>query len=208
MDEKNTPPDAKDRLGHDERLALEQEIAMRESRLAEARRERREARRDSAADETVEPHRNWHAYALGGDLADCGLQGGDAYALMGLRSLPIHRIVRLLLDAHDENPGVYVGRLLPGIVDTHRDELHARGLCVSWQRRWGRYQAQLTAWQAQSESVKAGAWRNKQITMGQRELVRITATLLELPVPTGLDRGAAADWLEAQGANLNYTIEG
>ncbi len=208
MDKKNIAPAAENKLGYNERQALEQEIAQRENRLAEARREQREARRDGTAGHTVEPHRNWHAYALGGDLADCGLQGGDAYALMGLRSLPIHRLIRLLLDAHDERPGIYVGRLLPGIIDTHRDELHARGLAASWQRRWIRYQDQLAAWQAQPDAVKAGAWRDKPITMGQRELVRITATLLDLAMPVGLDRGGAADWLETQGANLNYTIEG
>ncbi|NBB40101.1 MULTISPECIES: hypothetical protein [Sphingomonadaceae] len=208
MDKKNIAPAAENKLGHNERQALEQEIAQRENRLAEARREQREARRDVTAGDTVEPHRNWHAYALGGDLADCGLQGGDAYALMGLRSLPIPRLVRLLLDAHDERPGIYLGRLLPGIIDTHRDELHARGLALSWQRRWIRYQEQLAAWQAQPDAVKAGVWRDKPITMGQRELVRITATLLDLAMPVGLDRGGAADWLETQGANLNYTIEG
>jgi hypothetical protein len=196
-----------ERLPDDERAKLEHEIASREKNLATARRERRESLRDGAAPRATEPHRNWHVYALGADLADCGLQGKDALALMGLRSLPMSRLVRLLLDAHDRQPGAYLARLLPGIIDAHRDELHARGLAVSLQRRWRAYQADLASWQAQPKDLKQGSWRERPMTAEQRELVRVTATLLDVPMPEGLTRGAAADWLEANGANLNYRKE-
>lgn len=205
MDEKKRPPAANDKLADAERKKLEREIDEREKRLATARRDRRQRLREGVAAGAVEPHRNWHAYALGADLADCGLQGLDALSLMGLRSLPIPRLVRLLLAAHDAAPGTYLGRLLPGIIDAHRDELHARGVTVSRQRRWIAYQADLARWQAQPDDVKQGSWRERPMTTEQRELVRVTATLLDRPVPEGLDRGAAADWLDANGANLNYT---
>lgn len=204
MNDENAPLAPGERLPHNEREQIEYEIAARERQLAEAKRERRQRLREGGATCAIEPHRNWHVYALGADLADCGLRGHDALALMGLRSLPITRLVRLLLAAHDAHPGAYLARLLPGIVDEHRDEFHARGLAVSRQRRWTAYKADLARWQAQPDDVKQGSWRGLPMTTEQRELVRVTATLLDRPMPEDLTRGTAADWLESNGANLNY----
>ncbi len=189
------------------RESVEDDIARYEKQLAIVSRARRQRMRDGVAACAIEAHRNWHLYALGADLFECDLRGQDAHALMGLWSLPLQKFLELLIEAHDAQPGVYLARLLPSIIDGHRDELHARGVAVSRQRRWVEYSADLERWRTQPMNVKQGCWRDLPMTGGQRELVRVTATLLDLPLPEGMTRGSAADWLEANGANINYKKE-
>ena len=191
-------------MANAQRMEIEAEIARREKQLTEEKIARRTRLRDAPLPMFREPNRNWHVFALGADLADCGLLGSDALALMGLRSLPVTRLARILLSAAAKTPATYLGRLLPGIIDQHRDELQARGLLVSHNRRRVQYEADCESWNAQSEALKQGRWRDQPMTKNQRELVRVTAVLLDIPIPQELRRGTAADWLSANNANLTY----
>lgn len=196
-----TPP------GDDPLARLDAEIADRIRALGQATTRSREQLLTGVASEAIEPRRNWHVYSLGADLHTCGLTGDDASAVMGFRSLPLARAIRMLLDADAVQPGAYLGRLLAHIVDAHRDMLVARGTLVSWKRRWVKYRADVARWQAQPDDVKRGHWRERVMTSGQRELVRETAVRLGLVMPDGLDRGRAADWLDSRGANLDFRKE-
>ena len=93
----------------DTRAELVLEIARREAVLANARAERKAGLLAGVAMPASEPNRNWHIYALGADLFEPGLRGQDAGALMGLRSMPVTRVVRLLLDAEARMPGLCRG---------------------------------------------------------------------------------------------------
>ena len=152
-----------------------------------------------------EPHRNWHIYSLGADLLAYGFCGYDADALMGVRGLSASRLIRMLQDdSGSEQPERRVGDLLKSIVDKHRGELEDIGRQLSWDRRLRRYHAALADWKSQPGAVRQGRWRQRPMTARQRALVQVTAGLLDIAIPSGLDRGTAADWLERHGANLAY----
>lgn len=156
----------------------------------------------------TEPHRNFNIYALGASTYALGLRQRDADALMGLLDLPHGRIAQMAADLAKVRRLDKFGALLPFVIDHHRDELTARGRHLSWRRRWEAYQAQLASWQAVDEQQRLhGAWRKKAMTAGQGELVRVTATLLEILMPAEMTRGEAADWLATNGANLSYHEE-
>jgi len=161
-----------------------------------------------ARDPSYKPHRTWHVSSLGADLLNHGFTGFDANALMGLRGLSPMRLNQLLQEeaAHASSPCT-AGDLLKPIVDQHRQELEDLGRLLSWKRRHCRYHEARTEWSVLPDDVRDGPWRKRPMTAGQRALVQITAALLNLPIPLDLNRGAAADWLESHGANLNYRGE-
>lgn len=160
---------------------------------------------DSKINEGHEPHRNWHIYSLGADLTEYGFRGDDADALMGLRGLPVTQGIQMLIE--ELGHGQVLGDLLKTVVDKHRGMLEELGRQLSWNRRSRRYHAALAAWNAQPDAVQQGRWRQLAMTARQRALVQITADLLDIAIPSGLDRGTAADWLERHGANLAYRGE-
>lgn len=152
----------------------------------------------------VEKHRDWHAYRLGADLIAYALTGDDAFSLMGLRSMAAADALQLCAIEAKKAPGASLGDVLANVVDVHRSTLEPRGWQISWHRRWLKYAAEVESWKSQSSEVVNGDWRSLTMTSGQRELVRVTATLLKLDIPGGLNRGTAADWLTDCGANLLY----
>lgn len=160
---------------------------------------------DTNSDGRREPHRNWHIYSLGADLLEYGFRGEDADALMGLRGLPVTQGIQMLIE--DLGHGQVLGDLLKTVVDKRRGMLEELGRQLSWNRRSRRYHAALAAWNAQPDAVQQGRWRQLAMNARQRALVQITADLLDIAVPPGLDRGTAADWLERHGANLAYRGE-
>ncbi len=152
----------------------------------------------------AEPHRDYHAYALGADLHFAGLTAADATALTGLWSTGPANVAKLLMIAAETNPATYVLRLLPSILNAHRDELEARGRLVQWRRRWAAYQAESEAWLASDLRTRDGGWRDLHMTSPQRHLIRTTALLLKIDIPELRSRGEAHDWLNTYGANLVY----
>ena len=152
----------------------------------------------------VEPHRDHHAYHLGADLHYCGLASGDATSWMGLMSTGPANVGRLLCEYATTSPNSYVGRAWGRLIDARREEYEARGRFVQWQRRWARYMTDAAAW-AQSEANTTDAvWRALHMTSGQRALVQDCATILDIELPQGLNRGTAHDWLQRNGANVVY----
>lgn len=151
----------------------------------------------------VEPHRDSHAYHLGADSFYCGLATGDALAMMGLMSTGPTNVARLLLDAAEATPNIYVARLWPRIIDANRDEYEARGRHVSWQRRWARYKEDLDGFFATAD-IEGDTWRDLHMSSAQRHLVQDSAIMLDIDIPEEMTRGRAHDWLMSNGANVTY----
>ena len=155
----------------------------------------------------IEPHHDYHSYACGRDWVVHGGRADDAFALMGLHSLPVEEFCGLLMAAAEDKTGNdrHLVRLQLEIVGKHRDRLDARGRYVSWRRRWAAYRERVEEWEAEPEEERRhGHWRTRHMTSGQRELIGDTARLLDIPVPGDLVRGNAHDWLDANGANLVF----
>lgn len=151
-------------------------------------------------------HRNWHVFATGGVLYGQGLRQRDAAALDGLMTLRPSQVA-LWLSLHASTATTF-GEALVKILAENKDALDLRGRYASWHRRWISYVEDRESWLQEDEELRlCGAWRSKDMTSGQRELVRVTATLLDLLIPVEMDRGAAADFLEEHGANLLYRME-
>jgi len=148
-------------------------------------------------------HRDWHAYALGSVLYARELRQHNAAALDGLLSLPPLQ-ASILFTLHGSESSNF-GEALARVLNGKADELEVRGRYASWLRRWIRYQAERDSWLAEDDEKRLyGEWRGKEMTEGQRELVRVTATLLGISIPEEMSRGQAADYLEEHGANLRY----
>jgi hypothetical protein len=75
----------------------------------------------------------------------------------------------------------------------------------TWQRRLATYVEDRAEWLARDEEYRLeGAWRHESMTRGQRWLMRVTCRIRRIDLPGHLSRGDAADWLDANGANLSY----
>lgn len=151
----------------------------------------------------VEPHRDHHAYVLGADLFYCGLATEDGFAMMGLMSTGPANVARLLLEAAEAMPNIYVARLWPRLIGTNRVEYDARGRYVSWQRRWARYKEDLDGFLATAD-IEGDTWRDLHMSSAQRHLVQDSAIMLDIDIPEEMTRGAAHDWLMRHGANVVY----
>lgn len=183
------------------------DLASLDGAIAQLRERRKAMLRATTAVVAVEPHHDYHSYACGRDWVVNGARADDAFALMGLHSLPPERYCDLIRAAAEGKTGNtrYIVRLEVEIVDRYRDQLDARGRYVSWRRRWKAYQEQVARWEAEPEEErKHGHWRTRAMTSGQRELVGDTARLLDVAVPGDMDRGGAHDFLAHHGANVVY----
>lgn len=109
-------------------------IARLESRIAETASKRARALGVIAAPGLVEPHRDFHAYALGADQADCELATDDARAMRGLMSIGPTRLADLLDKAAQQTPSIHVTRLWRALLDTDHAGLTQRGAAVDGRR--------------------------------------------------------------------------
>lgn len=149
-----------------------------------------------------ETNRNHHIFTLGAPFYGAGFRRGDADGLMGLLSLPSSAALALL--ARCSRQGNF-SNALHTLLGKQSLRLANLGQLESWRKRWASYQAELESWQkVDREQRLNGAWRTKDMSEGQRHLVRVTATLLEILIPIEMTRGEAADWLSSNGANLAY----
>lgn len=175
--------------------------------IAQLKAIRKDVLRSSTNVVAVEPHHDYHSYACGRVWVIHGARADDAFALMGLHSLPVEEFCDLIKAAAEGKTGNdhHLVRLQLEIVGQHRDRLDARGRYVSWRRRWAAYRERAERWEAEPEEERRhGHWRTRHMTSGQRELIGDTARLLDIQVPGDLDRGGAHDWLDARGANLVF----
>lgn len=146
-----------------------------------------------------------HKITLGGVLVNIGLAAIDADALAGLLAANADQIVADIDDQIDADPSATFGQMLVSVIDRHERLLSARGLFETWQRRLAAYVEDRAEWLARDEEYRLeGAWRHESMTRGQRWLMRVTCRIRRIDLPGHLSRGGAADWLDANGANLSY----
>jgi hypothetical protein len=185
--------DADDRIG-----ALSKQRAA----VAERRRHLIEPAYKTVAANPTDMH---HKIGLGAVLVHAGMRAYDADALAGLLASNGHHMLALGDELVDEDPGASLGTILTRLLDAQERELAARGLFATWRRRLDAYGDDRAEWLARDEEFRLeGAWREAPMTSGQRWLVRVTCRVRHLDLPGDLLRGEAADWLDANGANLNY----
>ena len=137
---------------------------------------------------------------LAGPLVDAGLGPQDADALKGLLSGTLDDLVsyaRNLPQAHS----VTLLELLIDIIARHNADLTALAAALQWERRKAEYEQDCAEWKA-AEPTCDRTWRDLPMTRGQRFLIADTAALLEIEIPEDMNRGAAADWLDANNANV------
>lgn len=147
-------------------------------------------------------NRNNHVFTLGAPFYGAGFRRGDADGLMGLLSLPASEAIALLAQCHRDGS---FSTVLHTLLGKQASRLSDLGKMESWRNRWAAYQADLASWrQIDRQTRRQGGWRVKEMSEGQRHLVRVTATLLGTLIPLEMTRGEAADWLEINGANLAY----
>lgn len=128
-------PASEERIARAERA--EALIAKLESQIARDAKTRAKLLGSVAAQGLVEPHRDYHAYALGADQADCELAIGDARPLRGLMSVGPARLADLLEQVAHAAPGTHVTRLWTRLLDSDRAEFTRRGAAADARRLSG-----------------------------------------------------------------------
>lgn len=153
----------------------------------------------------AQPSEMFHKISIGAVLVNQGLQALHADPLAGLLESTVGELMTFASKVGWEDDNTTVGTVLAKILHWHERELQARGLFVTWQRRYLAYAEDRATWLLQDEQLRLhGAWREANITAGQGWLMRTTCRVRNIDMPQLPDRGAAAAWIEANGANLNY----
>jgi hypothetical protein len=158
----------------------------------------------NAIDRKKEPSRIAQLAVIGAEPFDAGVPAADADAWRGLLSCSPALLDRLARQAGLHGGGRPLLTMLSELIEAYRDPLTRRGQVALFRRRRDRYLADCARWAATPPSVKLGPWRSKRMTKGQRYEVIRTCQRLEIEAPCPMTRGQAADWLNANGANLNY----
>lgn len=144
--------------------------------------------------------------SIAGPYVDEGLKHDQANAHYGL----IHGTMETLEEFAKTIPGwqhLPLVSLVTMIVQRHGDELANRAAVMQWTNRKAIYDADSASWMA-VEQEKGSDWRALPMTASQRYLIADTVQILRLEVPEGMDRGAASDWLDANGANVIHNLKG
>lgn len=187
-------------------------FAEADAKLADISRAREEiaARRRQLAEPShklvvANPTELHHKITLGGVMVKCGLSAADANALAGLWAMPAAHIAEMIRTEAEAEPDLPAGNIITRLIDHKGPELEARGLYEKWLRRLEAYREDKAEWLERDEEFRLqGEWRNLPMSADQRWLIRVTCRALRIAIPGHLLRGEASDWLEAQGANLNY----
>jgi hypothetical protein len=154
---------------------------------------------------TANPSSAYHKFTLGGVLVNAGFQAADADALAGLLGSDPALFIARFQGAASNRPQESAACVIADVLDLGERELAAHGLFLTWQKKLALYLEDRAGWLARDEQLQLhGEWRRDQMTPEQRWLIRATCRVLRIAMPGHLLRGEAADWLEAQGANLNY----
>jgi hypothetical protein len=193
--------DAIDRILADADMRIAQ-LARDRAAIAERRRALAEPDFKMVAATPTEIH---HKITLGGVMIHYGLAAEDADALAGMLAHDAVEVLALCQEAIDEEYGISFGSILVAAIDLHLRPLAARGQFETWCRRLHAYQADRSDWLERDEQMRLdGAWRELSMTTDQRWLIRATCRSRRIDLPGHLSRGDAAEWLEANGANLSY----
>ena len=144
--------------------------------------------------------------SIGGPYVDAGLGHNQANAHYGLIHATLDELTEFAKQIPDWQALPLVS-LVAMIVERNNDVLTARSAVIQWTKRKTEYEADHASWKA-AKPGKGDGWRTLPMTASQRYLIADTALILEIEVPEGLDRGAASDWLEANGAHLINRLGG
>ena len=144
--------------------------------------------------------------SIGGPYVDAGLGHDQADAHYGLVQGTLEELVELAKSIPSWQNLPFVS-LVAMIIEREGDELADRAAVIQWTRRRAAYDADRMSWKA-AEAEKGDGWRNLPMTAAQRHLIADTARILIIDVPEGMDRGAASDWLEANGAHVIHRLGG
>lgn len=144
--------------------------------------------------------------SIGGPWVDAGLGHHQANAHYGLIHGTLGDLVKFASVIPDWHELPLVS-LFAMIIERNSDELATRAAVMQWQKRKAAYDADCASWQA-AEPQHGDGWRTRPMTTSQRHLIADTAQILVIEVPEGMDRGAAADWLDAHGAHLINRLGG
>jgi hypothetical protein len=137
---------------------------------------------------------------LAGPMVDAGLGPQDADALKALLSGTLDDFANYAGDLPQANAMPLLS-LLVNIIACNRDDLTGLAAALRWEQRKAAYERDCAAWKA-VEPTCDPAWRDLPMTRGQRFLIADTAALLEIETPEHMNRGSAADWLDANDANV------
>ncbi len=144
---------------------------------------------------------------LGSVLSALDLVAHHSWQLDGLLCCSIDDFRARFEAAAQFCDGEKAGRVLVRMLSDDPDALDQRGRYAAWRRRYIKYVESHRTWLfANPQMREIGKWRSARMTSGQSELVRITASALQIGLPGRLSRGEAHDWLEAQGANIRYRM--
>ncbi|MGI4733030.1 MAG: hypothetical protein ACRYFW_14980 [Janthinobacterium lividum] len=122
----------------------------------------------------------------------------------GLYALDLADLRARFSDAAAGAPDTSYGGLLGSVVATGGPVLAALGTAAMHQDAEARYEADALSFAAHQRSTARRDWRGKPSLSAQGHLARRTADARDLALPTERTRGAAADWLDANGANVRF----
>ena len=144
--------------------------------------------------------RVYSAVMLLGTLIDKGLSHRDADPFYALLKSDL-----LTFQTWAQSIGGYaqlsLDELIVAIIEQHETQLRSRAAVLQWEKRKAAYELDRSSWEDVRDE-KGGNWRQKPMTAGQRFLASDTCMLLDIEMPEGMNRGAVADWLDANYANV------
>lgn len=158
-------------------------------------------------DENNKPMKRLRILAtLGAEANRLGIGYEHRDAWRGVLEMSIKEFGNLVAQMEDQ-ASLTVGAVLAVIVTSDLGPLAQFGEAALHQRRADAYEADCASWEAQPAKTKEGTWRGKGPTRGQRMLMIRMSRVLNVPLPGDVTRGEAADWIDRQGGNPNYSKE-
>ena len=150
--------------------------------------------------------RLYFSASLAGPLVDLGFTNNEAAPFHAALELTLSEFTALASKAPGGQSESLIN-LIAYIVGTHASALNHRAAVLNWSKRKAEYDEDCAEWHA-AEPDRDRGWRSKPMTMGQRFLIADTAMLLEIDIPEAMDRGQAADWIDANGGNNTLIMKG
>ena len=139
-------------------------------------------------------------------MVDEGMTNDHAPAFNAILSSRPSQIIKMVRQPPDWEEMPILG-LLKAIIERHEEELNTLSALQNWASRKAAYEADCASW-SRAEAETGDDWRPKPMTAGQRYHLADTAQILEIEFPEGMNRGDAADWLKANGANVQLKFDG
>lgn len=147
--------------------------------------------------------REHHMLATGAVLFALNFRAGDARPLEGLLRLPLSEFRTRRLALH-QPPGATLADALLALISEGGETLEQLGAAHELQRRQAAYLLDRRSWDVDGDNGPTAKWRSKYMTKSQRHLIHAVCAAMRIAPPPNLTRGAAADWLEEQGAHHIY----